>query len=86
MQDGAALFLSGIDKETRKNVYFYTTTYQQGKVFGDYCNLAVNAILEWPNDGITELRLGKLDGANYMGNKEVCFNLWSQWVCILNHL
>jgi len=68
--DGSALWLSGITTEHRKEVYYYTTTYEQGKFFGDYCNLAINFLLEWPNDGTTELQYAKLTGGNNMGNKE----------------
>jgi len=68
--DGSALWLTGIDTENVKDVYFYTTTYELGNLFGDYCNALVNFVLEWPNDGITELDYAKLAGANNMGNKE----------------
>jgi len=68
--DGAALWLSGIDNINRKEVYYYTTTYKQGSLFGDYCNLAVNLVLQWPNDGTSELEYSKLPGGNNEGNKE----------------
>jgi ADP-dependent glucokinase len=68
--DGATLWLAGISMEARKDVYFYTTTYKRNTFFGDYCSLATNAVLKWPNDGITEFKLAKLEGANDMGNKE----------------
>jgi len=56
--------------ETRKAVHFFTTTYEQGTFFGDYCNLAMNIILQWPNDGTTEIKYATLDGATSMGNKQ----------------
>jgi len=68
--DGAKNWLKGIDMDHRKDVYFWTTTYEQGKFFGDWCNLAVNLILQWPNDGTTELTYAPLPGGNSMGNKE----------------
>jgi hypothetical protein len=68
--DGSNLWLSGIDTENFKDVYFYTTTYKQGNLFGDYCNLAVNMVLDWPNDGVTEYSKAVLKGGNNMGNKE----------------
>jgi len=68
--DGAQLWLSGLDAENHKEVYYFTTTYEQGKFFGDYCNMAINMILDWPNDGTTEMKYATLTGANNMGNKE----------------
>lgn len=69
-KDGAKLWLAGITSETKKNVFFYTTTYKQGNLLGDYCNMAINMILQWPNDGTTELDYAQLSGANNMGNKQ----------------
>jgi len=66
--DGARLWLSGISMDTRKLVHYYTTSYQQGKLFGDYCNMAVNAVLQWPNDGVTENVFTPLVGGNNEGN------------------
>jgi hypothetical protein len=68
--DGSKLWLAGITKETRKEVFYYSTTYKQGTWFGDYCNLAVNLLLKWPNDGTTEFIYTKLDGGNDQGNKQ----------------
>jgi len=68
--DGAANWLSGISTEVRREVFFHTTTYKQGSFFGDYCHLAMNLVLSWPNDGTTELKYAILDGANNQGNKE----------------
>jgi len=69
-RDGAANWLTGISPESRKDVFSYTTTYKQGNFFGDYCNLPINLILQWPNDGTTELKYGTLKGGNYQGNTE----------------
>jgi len=68
--DGARLWLAGVTAEAMKEVNYYTTTYEQGKFFGDWCNLAMNAVLEWPNDGTCELDNAGLNYAKYMGNTE----------------
>jgi len=71
--DGAKLWLSGISADTRENVYFYTTTYGDAGFFGDYCSLPMNMVLQYPNDGTTELINAPLPGGNNMGNtKEWC--------------
>jgi len=69
--DGSKLWLAGVTKEHISMINYYTTTYErQGKFFGDYCNLAVNLLLQWPNDGTAELEYAQLKGAVYHGNKE----------------
>lgn len=68
--DGAKLWLAGISLDVRKHIYYYTTTYQQGTFFGDYCNLAINFLLEWPNDGTAELDYSNIPNGNNMGNKQ----------------
>jgi len=68
--DGAANWLTGISPDTAREIYFYTTTYEQGKFFGDYCNLPINLVLQWPNDGTAELKFAKIANGNNMGNKE----------------
>jgi len=68
--DGAKTWLKDILPEIRAHVYYYTTTYKQGNLFGDWCSLAMNAVLKWPNDGVSELPLTGLTGGNNMGNKE----------------
>jgi len=68
--DGSNLWLVGIAPETRKEVFYYTTSYKQGTFFGDYCNMAVNLILKWPNDGTCEDALSNLKGGSDQGNKE----------------
>jgi len=69
-RDGAVVWLAGISMEARAHVYYYTTTYVQGSFFGDYCSLPMNLILQWPNDGVTELVYARLVGGHNMGNKE----------------
>lgn len=69
-RDGAVNWLQGISSETRKHVHFYTATYEQGRFFGDWCSLPMNLVLQWPNDGVTELVYAPLPGAVNMGNKE----------------
>jgi len=68
--DGAVLWLNGITTEHRKEVYYYTTTYEQGTFFGDYCNIVMNFVLEWPNDGTTELGRAELPQGNGRGNTQ----------------
>jgi len=68
--DGAANWLSGISYESIQSVHHYTTTYKQGNLFGDYCNLPINLVLKWPNDGTTEIAYAILSGATNWGNKE----------------
>jgi hypothetical protein len=68
--DGAKLWLAGITSEARKKIFYYTTTYEQGNFFGDYCNMAINAVLEWPNDGTSEYKFAQLHYANNMGNTQ----------------
>jgi len=69
-KDGCKLWLAGITTESRQEVSYYTTTYEQGTWFGDYCNMAVNLILEWPNDGVAEIVYTKLTGGTNLGNKQ----------------
>jgi len=69
-REGAAAWLTGINMASRGEVYYYTTTYKSGNLFGDYCSLPMNAILEWPNDAVTELKFAQLEGGNNMGNAE----------------
>jgi len=68
--DGAKNWLTGISPETTKDVWFYTTTYEQGTFFGDYCNLPINLVLKWPNDGTTEIYYSTIPGGNNMGNTQ----------------
>jgi len=69
-RDGATNWLTGINLEARKLVHSYTTTYKLGNFFGDWCNLPMNIILQWPNDGTTELAYAKLPGGVDQGNTE----------------
>lgn len=69
-RDGAVVWLAGISQDSRKDVYYYTTTYKQGNFFGDYCSAPMNTILQWPNDGTTELKYAPLEGGHNMGNTQ----------------
>jgi len=69
-RDGAANWLAGISTDNRKDIFYFTTTYKQGNLFGDYCSMAMNMVLQWPNDAVTELKFAELKGGNKMGNKE----------------
>jgi len=68
--DGSRLWLAGISAAALDDVYLYTTTYKRNQFFGDWCNLAVNLVLEWPNDGTAELAYSTPPGANNLGNTE----------------
>jgi hypothetical protein len=68
--DGSKNWGTGISSATRNKIYLYSTTYEQGGFFGDYCNLPINLVLQWPNDGTTEIKYCKFDGATYLGNTE----------------
>jgi hypothetical protein len=65
--DGAQLWLTGISNSTRSQVQFYTTQYTPGNYL-NYCRLATNMMLKWPNDGICEIALSALPGASNQGN------------------
>eukprot|EP01113_Clastostelium_recurvatum_P016310 TRINITY_DN192_c0_g1_i3.p1 TRINITY_DN192_c0_g1~~TRINITY_DN192_c0_g1_i3.p1 ORF type:complete len:671 (-),score=219.98 TRINITY_DN192_c0_g1_i3:86-2098(-) len=68
--DGSKLWLAGISLYFRQKTYFYTTTYKRNQFFGDYCNLPINSVLNWPNDGTSELTRTVLPGAYNVGNTE----------------
>jgi len=66
--DGSRLWEPTLSSTTRSHVNYYTATYNQGNFFGDYCNLAANMMLEWPNDGTAEIEYTDLKGAINRGN------------------
>jgi len=68
--DGATNWFTGIHEDHPQYVTYFTSTYKQGGFFGDYCNMAINAILQWPNDGVSELKYCSLPGGKSMGNTE----------------
>jgi len=68
--DGAANWLTGISPDSSKDVHYYTTTYEQGRLFGDYCNLPINLVLQWPNDGTCELKYAVIPHGVNMGNTQ----------------
>jgi len=68
--DGSKSWLTGISPAIASKVSFYSTSYEQGSWMGDYCNMAINLILQWPNDGTTEIQYCKLPGATYLGNTQ----------------
>jgi pimeloyl-ACP methyl ester carboxylesterase len=69
-RDGAVNWLAGISTDARKDVYYFTTTYKRNTFFGDYCSAPMNTLLQWPNDGVTELKYASLQGGKDMGNKD----------------
>eukprot|EP01113_Clastostelium_recurvatum_P023978 TRINITY_DN285_c0_g1_i1.p1 TRINITY_DN285_c0_g1~~TRINITY_DN285_c0_g1_i1.p1 ORF type:complete len:679 (-),score=177.83 TRINITY_DN285_c0_g1_i1:96-2132(-) len=68
--DGSRLWISGISMYYRQRTFYWTSTYLRNQALGDYCNLAINAILEWPNDGTSELAFTNLPNAYSMGNTD----------------
>jgi len=74
--DGAALWLAGISPESAKDVYYYVTQYDPNDGIIHYCSLVTNLVLEWPNDGLSEVAYTDLPGANFMGlTKGECHTL-----------
>jgi len=64
--DGANNWLTTIPVSARKEVYVYTTQYKDLS----WCSLATNMVLDWPNDGVTEVKWAVLSGANDRGLKK----------------
>jgi hypothetical protein len=62
--DGARRWLAGVPTSDRSHVHYYFTWYKQGgfPYLNNYCNLAANAILSWPNDGVVENENAVLPG------------------------
>eukprot|EP01132_Coremiostelium_polycephalum_P002733 gene2733-3392_t len=65
--DGASLWLNSIPLDKRQLVYYTTTQYKTGGLV-NYCNLAANAVLSWPNDGVVANEYAELEGGNFVGN------------------
>lgn len=68
--DGASLWGPGISTFARQAVSLYTTTYKLNQIFGDYCNLPAQLILDFPNDGTCEISRSVLSSATNMGSKQ----------------
>jgi hypothetical protein len=66
--DGTARWLAGIPTAARQQVFYYFTYYRQGSFpyLNNYCNLAANAVLSWPNDGVVEVGRAVLPSGNRM--------------------
>jgi len=65
--DGARRWLAGIPQSTRSRITYVTTQYSLNPLVR-YCSLAANIVLKWPNDGVTEVEFGQLNGARNHGN------------------
>ncbi|EGG23959.1 conditioned medium factor [Cavenderia fasciculata] len=65
--DGAALWLNSVPTDKRSLVYYTTTQYKTGGLV-NYCNLAANSVLKWPNDGVTDAEHSELPGATYVNH------------------
>jgi len=68
--DGTRNWFAGIHEDHPEQVYYYYTTYKLGNLFGDHCNMAINMILQWPNDGTSEEKYINLAGGNNMGRTQ----------------
>jgi hypothetical protein len=70
--DGARRWLAGIPMADRAHVHYYFTWYRQGSFpyLNNYCNLAANAVLKWPNDGVVENENAVLPGGNLVSSGE----------------
>jgi len=68
---GAANWLAKIPIHARKDVYFYTTQYDDyWWLLSNNCVTASNLILNKPNDGTTERKFAELPGATAAGHKK----------------
>lgn len=66
---GSANWLSLIPTASRQQVYYYTTSFEDGFGF-DFCNFITDLLLSDPDDGVIERDAGQLTGANNMGHLE----------------
>lgn len=66
---GSANWLSLIPTASRQQVYYYTTSFEDGFGF-DFCNFITDLLLSDPDDGVIERSAGQLPGANNMGHLE----------------
>ncbi|XP_065191399.1 conditioned medium factor-like [Sycon ciliatum] len=67
--DGTTKWLAGIPVDARSEVYYYTGQYSTGNLI-NYCILAANAVLSWPNDGMVEYSRTDLSGGHDMGHSK----------------
>jgi len=68
--DGASLWYSKIPKQStgpEKEVYYYTTIYDDSWWISGYCVTGANYILYTPNDGTCEIKYSKLTSGNALG-------------------
>merc|ERR1712000_64702 len=77
--EGAALWNAGIEETTRGDVWSYLTMWKDTGLV-KYCNLATNLVLKWPNDGVSEVEYGPLDGAHNLGiTQGECHTVDMKW-------
>ncbi|KAL9647959.1 hypothetical protein ABK040_008227 [Willaertia magna] len=62
--EGATKWIATIPPEQQKKVSYYTTQYKDWS----WCNVAMNLVLSWPNDGTAELDKSSLPYGNNMGH------------------
>lgn len=69
--DGAQRWLAEIPIDKRQQVFYWSTSYsKKGFITSHYCNLAANAVLSWPNDGVVEQSGAVLPGGNLVEHAE----------------
>jgi len=66
---GSANWLSLIPTAPRQQVYYHTTSFEDGFGF-DYCNIITDLLLSDPDDGVIERSAGQLPNAHNMGHLE----------------
>jgi len=66
---GSASWLSLIPSAPRQQVYYHTTSFEDGFGF-DFCNIITDLLLSDPDDGVIERSAGQLPSANNMGHLE----------------
>lgn len=79
--DGANLWLAGLEDESTRDTYYYTTVYKYTFLHPRYCSLATNLVLQWPNDGTAEYDQCLLQrGATHVSNTEgECHSVNMKW-------
>jgi hypothetical protein len=69
-RDGAVNWLSKIPMDARKDIWYYTTQYEDSWWLSAACVTGANFVLATPNDGTTAKKYGQLEGANNGGHKK----------------
>jgi len=65
--DGASLWLTGVPTAIRNQVYYYYVQFGDNGFNTKYCNAALNALMDKPNDGVVTVKNAPLVGGTSMG-------------------